>query len=329
MMKRSRVCDLLGIRYPIIQGAVGGRHLELAAAVSQAGGLGTLHSTSAARGLGKEEKFSKPGEELAKSASELAQETRKQRIRESIREMRKLTNNPFSLNIPISVLPRNIVDDLVSTAIEERLKVVTTSAGSPRIYTQRLKEANIKVLHVVSTTEHAVKAADAGVDAVIASGIEAGGWQSFDEVTTFTLIPQVVEAVEGKIPVIATGGIGDARGVVAAFSLGAEGVQMGTRFIATIEHSVDESMKELILRATDTSTEITGRGKSPARNFTIEFLENVRPGYTRGVVGPGQVCGLITEILSVKEVFERIVEGVSEVHRRLSEELMSFLCQGT
>ncbi|MFC1862262.1 NAD(P)H-dependent flavin oxidoreductase, partial [Chloroflexota bacterium] len=199
---KSRVCDLLGIRYPIIQGVVGGKHIEIAAAVSKAGGLGTIHGMSAAQ------------------APE--GENRKDRIRGCIQEMRQLTNNPFSLNI---VVRRATADDLVTTAIEEGVKIVQTSAGDPGRFTSRLREAHIKVLHVVANTAQALKAAKAGVDVIVAAGVEGGGWQSHDEVTTFCLVPQVVDALEGRIPVVAAGGIGDSRGLVAAFSLGAEGVQ--------------------------------------------------------------------------------------------------------
>ncbi|MFC1966909.1 NAD(P)H-dependent flavin oxidoreductase [Chloroflexota bacterium] len=296
---KSRVCDLLGVRYPIVQGVIGAKHIQIAAAVSQAGGLGTIHGMSAAQ--------TPEGE------------NRKDRIRSCIQEMKRLTGNPFSINI---VVRRPTADDLVNTAIEEGMKVVVTSSGDPGKYTPRLKGANIKVLHVVANTDQAVKAAEAGVDAVIAAGIEAGGWQSRDEVTTFCLIPQVVDALEGRIPVVAAGGIGDSRGVVAAFSLGAEGVQLGTCFMASIEASLDDGYQEAILRARDISTEITGRGESPARNFKIDFLEEVRPGFNRPKAGPaggaGQVSGMIHETLSVEEIMKQLTEGVSVVLARLN-----------
>ncbi|MFC1939564.1 NAD(P)H-dependent flavin oxidoreductase [Chloroflexota bacterium] len=299
-MIKSRVCDLLGIRYPVIQGVVGAKHIQIAAAVSQAGGLGVIHGMSAAQ--------TPEGE------------NRKDRIRSCIREMRQLTSNPFSINI---VVRRPTADDLVNTAIEEGMKVVVTSSGDPGKYTPRLKEANIRVLHVLANTDQAMKAAEAGVDVVIAAGVEAGGWQSRDEVTTFCLIPQVVDALEGRIPVVAAGGIGDSRGVVAAFSLGAEGVQMGTRFLASIEASLDKGWGEAILRARDTSTEITGRGESPARNFKIDFLQEVRPGFNRPKAGPGggagQVSGMINEIMSVEDIIKQLTEGVGEVLDKLNK----------
>lgn len=305
-MKGSRIMDPLGIRYPIMLGVVGGKHIALAAAVSEAGGLGVLHGLTVVRQAGENRKMS-----------------------DTIREMRKLTSKPFAMNIPVSMLAKSNADELVSTVIEEGVKIVVTSAGDPRTYTQRLKQANIKVLHVVPTVGHAIKAADAGVDVVIASGFEAGGWQSREEVTTFTLIPQVVDALKGKIPVVASGGIGDARGLLAAFSLGAEGVQLGTRFMASIEASLDEGVKEAMLKARDDSTEIVGRGGRPARNYKIEFLNEVRPGYTRPSAGPGgaggQVSGLIKEILSVEEIMRQMVDGTRAELDRLTEQLASFM----
>ncbi len=305
-MSRSRIMGLLGIRYPIIQGAVGGKHIELAAAVSEAGGLGVLHGMTVARQAGESRNMSDP-----------------------IREVRRLTSRPFSMNIPVSMISKSAADELVSTVIGEGMKIVTTSAGDPMTYTQRLKQANIKVLHVAATVGHAIRAADAGVDIVIASGFEAGGWQSREEVTTFALIPQVVDALQGRIPVVAAGGIGDARGLLAAFSLGAEGIQLGTRFMASIEALLDEGVREAMLKARDDSTEIVGRGERPARNYKIDFLKEVRPGYTRPAAGPGgaggQVAGLIKEILSVEEIMRRLVEGTRAELDRLSEQLSSFL----
>ncbi len=305
-MKGSRIMDLLGIRYPIIQGVVGGKHIQLAAAVSEAGGLGVLHGLSVVRQAGENRKVS-----------------------DSIQEMRRLTSKPFSMNIPVSMISKSAAEELVSTVIGEGMKIVTTSAGDPMTYTRRLKAANIKVLHVVANVSHAIRAADAGVDVVIASGFEAGGWQSREEVTTFALVPQVVDALQGRIPVVAAGGIGDARGLLAAFSLGAEGVQLGTRFMASIEASLDEGVREALLKARDDSTEIVSRGERPARNYRIDFLKEVRPGYTRPPAGPGgaggQVSGLIKEILSVDEIMRRLVKGTRAELDRLTEQLASFV----
>lgn len=306
-MKKSRISELLGVRYPIIQGVTGRKtHVELAAAVSEAGGLGVIQGVTAARESGGKRKISDP-----------------------IREVKRLTSNPFSINIPISLLPKNMAEELICVVIEEGMKVIITSAGNPGTYTQRLKDANMKVLHVVATVNQAVKAAAAGVDAVIAAGFEAGGWQSREEVTTFTLIPQVVDAIGGKIPVIAAGGIGDARGLLAAFSLGAEGVQVGTRFLASVEASLEDGYRNAILRAGDDSTEITGRGERPARNFKVDFLKEVRPGYVRPEAGPvgaaGQVAGLIKEVLSVEEIIRRMIEGSRTEFDRLSAQLESFM----
>ncbi|MFC2005548.1 NAD(P)H-dependent flavin oxidoreductase [Chloroflexota bacterium] len=305
-MNISRIPELLGVKYPVILGVVGAEHVKLAAAVSEAGGLGVLH-----------------GGKIARGARE------KKEMRDPMQEMKRLTVNPFSINIPITLVGKDYADALVNLAIDEGIKAVTTSAGSARTYTERLKKANIKVLHVVATVNHAVKAMEAGVDVVIASGIEAGGWQSREEVTTFALIPQVVDAIKGRIPVVAAGGIGDARGILAAFSLGAEGVQVGTRFLASIEASLEDDYKEAIIRAGDNSTEIIGRGERPARNWTLDFLNEVRPGYTRPKAGPrqsaGQVAGMVKEILSVEEIMRQMVGGISVEYARLSKQLTPFM----
>jgi len=184
--------------------------------------------------------------------------------------------------------------------------VVTTSAGNPRLYTPRLKEAGVKVLHVVSSVRQAQVAEDSGVDAVIAEGFEAGGHNGFDELTTMVLVPQIADVVE--IPVIAAGGIADARGLVAAFALGAEGVQMGTRFIATTECNAHPDFKRWIVESLDTGTMITGRVLSPTRTLRNKFAAKVAEMHRRGTTADellaliglgrsrmGQLDGLVEE----------------------------------
>mgnify|MGYP001081423394 CR=1 FL=1 len=232
--------------------------------------------------------------------------------------------------------------ELVDVAIEEGVGVVTTSAGNPATYTSYLKEAGIKVLHVVASVRHAQGAERRGVDAVIAEGYEAGGHNGFDELPTMVLVPQVVDAV--NIPVVAAGGIMDSRGVVAAFALGAEGVQMGTRFVATRECLAHQNFKEAVVKASDTGTVITGRKLGPTRGLKSELTEKIlemeaggasaeelesfigaaraRVGQLEGDLANGEgycgaIAGLITEIASAGEVVKRIVDGYEAVVGRL------------
>ena len=288
-MRGNRVCGLFGIRYPIIQGGMLRVSCpELAAAVSNAGGLGMLSGA-------------KPAEEL----------------RQDIRRTRELTDKPFGVNLPMFFL-REKAPEMADLVAGEGVKVVATAAGSPEVCTRRLKEAGVIVMHVLSTVGHARKAEAAGVDAVVASGVEAGGFLGHDEVTTLVLVPQVVDAV--KVPVIAAGGIGDARGFVAALALGAEGVQMGTRFIATRECPVPAEYKQALLKAADISTEVQGRGRAPARRFRAGYLNEVLPGSTASYAA-GQVVGLIRDIPSVAEVIEGVMKKASLVNNQVAESL--------
>jgi enoyl-[acyl-carrier protein] reductase II len=303
---KKKITDLFGIKYPIIQGVTWGKHVQLAAAVSNAGGLGVLHGRMVFR----------EGKEVGNPNV-------------AIDKMRSLTSKPFSINIPITIVTKEMAAELVRLAIEQRVAVVTTSAGDPTLYTERFQRVGIKVIHVVATVKHALKAAEAGVDAVVASGVEAGGWVSHEETTTFTLIPQVADAVGDKIPVIAAGGIGDARGIMAAFSLGADGVQLGTRFMASAESGLEPDYLNTILKANDACTEVIGRGHRPARNFTEEYLQVVRPGYKRPQIGPldagGQVSGLIKDVPSVEVIMQRLIGGLEAEFTRVNRELATYL----
>jgi len=317
-MKKTRVCDLLGIEYPIIQGGMTWiANAELAAAVSSAGGFGIIS----------------PNAGMTERA-DIAENLRSQ-----IRKAKSLTDKPFGVNFPLQTPG---CKELIDVAIEEKVPAVTTSAGNPATYTAYLKEAGIKVLHVVASVRHATGAEARGVDAVIAEGYEAGGHNGFDELTTFTLVPQVVDAV--KIPVVAAGGIADSRGYIAALALGAEGVQIGTRFVATRECIAHQKAKEAIINALDTGTVISGRKLGPTRGVKNEFVNKILEMESRGAtaeellafigagrarqgklegdlvngeVYAGSIAGMIKEIVSAGEVVRSIVEGTEAVIARL------------
>ena len=251
-MFKTELCDLLGIQYPILQGGmVWVSYNELCAAVSNSGGLGILAGGSM-------------------TADEL---------REEIRLVKEKTDKPFGANIPV-VKPDS--ESLVNVAIEEEVDIISTSAGNPKRFTQKIHDAGLKVIHVSPSPQLAAKAAEAGVDAIVAEGIEAGGHDGFEEITTMALVPQVVEKV--TIPVVAAGGIANGRGFVAALALGAKGIQMGTRFVATHEASGHTNFKEAILNANDAGTVITGRRLGPTRcvrnRLTEEILEAESKGAT-------------------------------------------------
>ncbi|MBL7174493.1 MAG: DUF561 domain-containing protein [Desulfobacteraceae bacterium] len=313
-MFRTKLCDLLGIEYPIIQGGmVWVSYSDLCAAVSEAGGLGVLAGASMT-----------PDE-----------------LRGQIGLVKSKTEKPFGVNIPIA---RPDSDGLVGVSIEEGVNVVFTSAGNPKRFTQKIHDAGLKVVHVSPSATLATKAADAGADAVVAEGIEAGGHDGFEEITTMALIPQVVEKLD--IPVIAAGGIADCRGFVAALALGASGVQIGTRFAATHEASAHSNFKNAILNANDTGTVITGRRLGPTRcvrnKLTETIIEAENKGASpeelfqligvgrsqratvdgdveEGTIYCGQIAGLIAELKSAKEVITEIIEGAESLFKELEK----------
>ena len=241
---KTRVTELLGIEYPIIQGGmawVADHHI--AAAVSEAGGLGLIAAANA------------PAEW----------------VREQIREAKKLTDKPFGVNI---MLMSPSADEVAKIVVEEGIKVVTTGAGSPEKYMEAWKAAGVKVIPVVASVALAKRMERVGADAVVAEGTESGG--HIGQATTMTLVPQVVDAVQ--IPVIAAGGIGDGRGMAAAFMLGAEAVQMGTRFCVADECVIHDKYKDRILKAKDIDSEVTGR----SHGHPVRGLRNMFPsGSTR------------------------------------------------
>ena len=318
-MKHTRLCDLLGIDYPVIQGGmVWIASAELAAAVSNAGGLGLISPNAG---------MSRNGDQV-------------ENLKKQIEIAKGLTSKPFGVNLPILNNPQ--IEALVDAVIKAEVKVVVTAAGNPALYTSRFKEAGIKVLHLVAAVRHAQSAEKRGVDAVIAEGYEAGGHNGLDELTTLTLVPQVVDAV--AIPVVAAGGIADARGVVAALALGAEGVQMGTRFVATRECGAHQNFKDAIVKASDTDTAITGRKLGPTRilknEIAVKLLDmeatgasaeellafigssRSRTGQFEGDLANGEaycgsIAGMIKEIKSVAEIIRNIVDDYDAVLARL------------
>ena len=245
---RTRLTELLGIRVPIIQASMAWiTDAVLAAAVSEAGGLGTIGPNAGCRTVTRD--VGHTGE----------------RLREQIRKCKGLTDRPFAVNFVVGVVgwDRDYSDRCLEVGLEEGVPVAIVSQGSPLVYTKRLKDAGVKVIHVGSTVRHVAKAEQAGVDAVIVSGTEGGGHSGFDQMTTFCLVPQAADAV--RIPVVAGGGVVDARGLVAVLALGAEGVYMGTRFMATEECPTHPNVKQAILEAIDTSTMAIRHGSPVSR----------------------------------------------------------------
>ncbi len=287
---KTRLTQLLGIEHPIIQGGmIWCSGWELAAAVSNAGGLGTLGSGSMY-----------PDELRAQLAS-----------------LRAATDRPFAVNLPM--LYPNIAEHLQS-CIDFDVPVVITSAGNPKLHTAWLKERGRTVLHVVASSAFAVKAEAAGVDAVIAEGFEAGGHNGRDETTTMVLVPAVVDAV--SIPVVAAGGISDGRSMAAALMLGAEGVQMGSRFVATPEASAHEAFKREVLQAGEGDTQLTLKELAPVRLLKNPFYAEVAAAYARGAQ-PEELAALLGRGRAKKGMREGdLVEGeleIGQVAARISE----------
>ncbi len=301
----TRITELCGIEYPIIQGGmawVADQHL--AAAVSEAGGLGLIGAASA------------PGDV----------------VREQIREAKKLTDKPFGVNV---MLMSPYAEDVARIVIEEEVPVVTTGAGNPGKYMAAWKEAGVKIIPVIASVAMARMVEKAGADAVVAEGMESGG--HIGSITTMALVPQVVDAVD--IPVVAAGGIGDGRGMAAAFMLGAEGVQIGTRFCVAEECITHQNYKDKILHAKDIDSEVTGMSHGhPIRclrnpmtkeylrmekeGASFEELELLTVGSLRnavidgdvkdGTVMAGQIAGLISKQQTCREIIEDIMEQFAE-----------------
>ena len=297
---KTRITELLGIEYPIIQGGMAWvAESHLAAAVSAAGGLGLIGGANA------------PAEV----------------IRNYIREVKAVTDKPFGVNV---MLMSPYADEVAKVIVEEGVKVVTTGAGNPEKYMEMWKAAGIKVIPVVASVALAKRMERYGADAVVAEGTESGG--HIGEATTMTLVPQVVDAV--SIPVIAAGGIGDGRGIAAAFMLGAEAVQMGTRFLVAKECTVHQNYKDRVLKAKDIDSTVTGRTHGhPVRclrnQMTREYvkLENEGKSFeeleyltlgtlrkavpegdvTNGTVMAGQIAGMVSKEQTCKEMIDEMM----------------------
>ena len=304
---KTEITELLNIEYPIIQGGMAWvADYHLAAAVSNAGGLGAPASW----------------------------------VKDQIREVKKLTDKPFGVNI---MLMNPEADEIAKVIVEEKVPVVTTGAGNPAKYIKEWKEAGVKVIPVVASCALAKMMERCGADAVVAEGTEAGG--HIGEITTMSLVPQVVDAV--NIPVIAAGGIADGRGFAAALMLGAKAVQMGTHFVATKECNVHENYKEKIIKAKDIDSKVTGRStghpvrvlrnqmsneyiKKEQEGATLEELELLTLGGLRkavvegnvkeGSLMAGQIAGLVKKQYTCKELIEKVVtEGQQVIENRLAE----------
>ena len=308
-MKDNRICKLLGIEYPIIQGGMAWiADASLAAAVSEAGGLGIITGTAPIEW-----------------------------IRDEIRKAKKLTNKPFGVNI---MLMSPHADEVAKLVCDENVQVVTTGAGSPGKYMEMWKEHGVKVIPVVASVALARRMEKLGADAIVAEGTESGG--HVGQLTTMALVPQVADAVE--IPVLAAGGLGDGRGIVAGFALGAEGVQIGTRFLVAKECTVHQNYKNKVLKAKDIDTEVTGRSTGHpvrvlrnklAREFNklekegapVEDIEKLGEGALRkaakdgdvdyGSVMAGQIAGLVNKEQTCKEIIDELVKEADSLFKKL------------
>jgi enoyl-[acyl-carrier protein] reductase II len=332
-MTQNRICSLLSIRYPIIQAPMNWvSGAALTAAVSAAGAMGTLGPNAGADKINTD----------VEATGELA--------RQQIHKVRSLTDKAFAVNVTVGLgedmkYSKKIVDVLV----EEKVPVAIVSVGRPEVYTETLKKAGIKVLHAISTARHAQKAQEAGVDAVICEGFEAGGHKGFTELTTFALTPMVADAVE--IPVITGGGIGDSRGVLAALALGADGIYMGSRFMVTQESESHDNVKQAVVHANDVCTVSVPKTFMLARDLQNSFTERFKQLQQSGAsteqlnqyleehspykaqhlgeagdaeIHCGQVAGLIHDIPSATELIESIIADLKKRFATLEEQMGVF-----
>lgn len=307
----NKITNLFNIKYPIIQGGmIWNSGYKLASAVSNAGGLGLI------------------------GAGSMYPEV----LREHIQKCHEATDKPFGVNVPM-LYPN--IEEIMKILVEEGVKIVFTSAGNPKTWTTYLKDNGIKVAHVVSSAKFALKAQEAGVDAVVAEGFEAGGHNGRDETTTLTLIPIVKENI--KIPLIAAGGIATGRGMMAAMVLGADGVQMGTRFVASNESSAHADFKNVVVNANEGDTQLTLKELAPVRLVKNKFYNDVQELYAKcpskeeieallgkrrakrgmfegdlieGELEIGQISGLIHDILPVQTIIENVM---NEFHQAQKE----------
>ena len=298
----NRITQLFNIQYPVIQaGMIWASGYKLASAVSNAGGLGIIGAGSMYPDV----------------------------LREHIQKCKKATDKPFGVNVPM-LYPN--IEEIMNIIVEEGVKIVFTSAGNPKTWTAFLKEKGITVVHVVSSVKFALKAQEAGVDAVVAEGFEAGGHNGREETTTFTLIPMVKEQLQ--VPLIAAGGIATGRGMLAAMVLGADGVQLGSRFAASVESSSHEKFKQAIVDAQDGDTHVTLKELAPVRLIKNKFFHDVVALYAKaptvddlkallgrarakkgmfegdleeGELEIGQIAGLIHDIKPAGDILREII----------------------
>ena len=308
----NKISKLFQIKYPIIQaGMVWASGWRLASAVSNAGGLGLIGAGSMHPAV----------------------------LRNHIKKFKKASNKPFGVNIPL-FYPQ--LDEIISIIIEEKVPIVFTSAGSPKLWTSILKENDIKVVQVVSSVNFALKSQDAGVDAIVAEGFEAGGHNGREETTTMTLIPMVKAEID--LPIIAAGGIATGGAMLAAIALGADGVQVGSRFVASNEASSHPSFKQEVVRAAEGSTVLTLKEITPVRMLKNSFFQKINSLYQKGtdveelklVLGKGrakrgmfegdldegeleigQISGLINDILPAAQIVKNLIDEYNQALRLL------------
>lgn len=310
----NRITELFKIKYPLIQaGMIWNSGYKLASAVSNAGGLGII------------------------GAGSMYPEV----LRDHIQKCFKATNKPFAVNVPM-LYPD--IEKIIQIIIDEGVKIVFTSAGNPKTWTAHLKAHGITVVHVVSSSKFALKAQEAGVDAVVAEGFEAGGHNGREETTTFTLIPMVKQKI--SIPLIAAGGIATGRGMLAAIILGADGVQIGSRFAASEESSAHQNFKDMIVNSAEGDTQLTLKELAPVRLLKNTFFNQLMELYSTcpnseqlkeflgrarakrgmfegdledGELEIGQIAGLINKVMPAKEILEEIVSeyenALSDIHK--------------
>ena len=310
----NKITQLFGISFPIIQGGmIWNSGYKLASAVSNAGGLGLI------------------------GAGSMYPEV----LREHIQKCKKATSKPFGVNVPM-LYPN--IEEIMQIIVEEGVKIVFTSAGNPKTWTNFLKENGIIVVHVVSSSKFALKAQEAGVDAVVAEGFEAGGHNGREETTTLTLIPMVKENI--SIPLIAAGGIATGKGMLAAMVLGADGVQMGSRFAASIESSAHIDFKKTILETQEGETLVTLKELAPVRLIKNKFFNDIQEAYANcasvedlktllgrarakkgmfegdlveGELEIGQIAGLIHDILPVETIISNVIAEFNSAKGSVNE----------
>ena len=310
----NRITSLFGIKYPIIQaGMIWCSGWKLASAVSNSGGLGIIGAGSMYPEI----------------------------LREHIQKCKKATKQPFGVNVPL-LYPD--IEKLMKIIVEESVSIVFTSAGNPAIWTKQLKERGIKVVHVVSNEKFALKAESCGVDAIVAEGFEAGGHNGIEELTTMCLIPLISKEID--LPIIAAGGISSGYSMLAAFSLGADGIQMGSRFVASKECSAHINFKNRIVDADDAETELTLKELTAVRLMKNDFFYQIKDAYSKnasvielkkilgkgrakkgmfegdlknGELEIGQVSALLDDILPVSEIMSRIILEYEEAVLRIDK----------